>query len=251
MRLLSSAPEGLFGGGDPGPGHLPTLSIAEIFYSLQGEGMLVGVPSIFVRYSGCNLRCKWCDTPYASWNPEGEDLMLGTVLADVRGRYAKHVVITGGEPMIAPTITALTQRLKDFKKHITIETAGTVYAPVTCDLMSISPKLANSTPHKREGGKWAAQHDRLRYQPEVLKKLMSEFEYQLKFVVSAERDLEEIESILKETDADRSRVVLMPEGTTVETIAERAEWLVEVCKREQFRYSPRLHIDLWGDKRGV
>ena len=153
--------------------------------------------------------------------------------------------------MIAPMIAVLTERLKQLDLHITIETAGTVYEPVTCDLMSISPKLANSTPHRREAGKWAAQHDRLRYQPEVLKKLMGEYEYQLKFVVSSEDDLEEIETILKETDADRSRVVLMPEGTSVETIYERAAWIVEVCKRERFRYSPRLHIDLWGDKRGV
>jgi 7-carboxy-7-deazaguanine synthase len=213
--------------------------------------MLAGVPSVFLRLSGCNLRCKWCDTPYASWNPEGDDLMLGTVLAEVRGHWAKHVVVTGGEPMISPMIMPLTKKLKELEQHITIETAGTVYHPVVCDLMSISPKLANSTPHKREGGKWAAQHERLRYQPEVLKKLMGEYEYQLKFVVSAEEDLREIESILAETGADRSRVMLMAEGTSAETIYERAKWIVEVCKREQFRYSPRLHIDLWGDQRGV
>ena len=153
--------------------------------------------------------------------------------------------------MIAPMIGLLTQRLKEQGLHITIETAGTVYTPVTCDLMSISPKLANSTPHRRDGGRWAAQHDRLRYQPEVLKKLMAEYPYQLKFVVSASEDLEEIKTIIEETNADRSRVVLMAEGTTVETIYERAVWIVEICKNERFRYSPRLHIDLWGDKRGV
>ena len=213
--------------------------------------MLVGVPSVFLRLSGCNLRCKWCDTPYASWEPEGDDLMLGTVLADVRRCWSTHVVVTGGEPMIAPMIGELTRRLKELDLHITIETAGTVYHRVTCDLMSISPKLANSTPHRREGGKWAAQHDRLRYQPEVLKKLMAEHAYQLKFVVSSENDLQEIETIVQETGADRGRVMLMPEGTSAETIYERASWIVEVCKRERFRYSPRLHIDLWGDKRGV
>jgi 7-carboxy-7-deazaguanine synthase len=226
------------------------MKIAEIFYSIQGEGMLAGVPSVFVRLSGCNLRCKWCDTPYASWEPEGDDLMLGAILADIRRDWPTHAVITGGEPMIAP-IELLTQRLKEQGMHITIETAGTVYVPVVCDLMSISPKLANSTPHRRDGGKWAAQHDRLRYQPEVLKQLMKEYDYQLKFVVSAPEDLDEIKTILEDTNADRSRVMLMAEGTTVETIYERAAWLVEVCKRERLRYSPRLHIDLWGDKRGV
>jgi len=213
--------------------------------------MLVGVPSVFLRLSGCNLRCTWCDTPYASWASEGDDLMLETVLDDVRSHLAAHVVVTGGEPMIAPMISQLTCRLKELGLHITIETAGTVHRRVSCDLMSISPKLANSTPHVREEGKWAAQHERLRYQPEVLKKLMSEHDYQLKFVVSAEEDLKEIETIVQETGADRSRVILMAEGTSAETIYERAQWIVEVCKREQFRYSPRLHIDLWGDKRGV
>ncbi len=213
--------------------------------------MLAGVPSVFVRLSGCNLRCKWCDTPYASWEPEGEERMLGPILADVRRNWASHVVVTGGEPMISPGIVVLTERLKGLDQHITVETAGTVYAPVTCDLMSISPKLANSTPHRRDGGRWAAQHDRLRYQPEVLKQLMAEYPYQLKFVISAESDLEEIAKIIEETGADRSRVMLMAEGTSVETIYERAQWIVEVCKQEKFRYSPRLHIDLWGDKRGV
>ena len=213
--------------------------------------MLVGVPSVFIRLSGCNLRCKWCDTPYASWDPEGEDMLLGPLLAQVRQDWPTHVVVTGGEPMISPMIGLLTQRLKENNMHITIETAGTVFAPVSCDLMSISPKLANSTPHRREGGKWAAQHDRLRYQPEVLKKLMSEHQYQLKFVVSSEEDLPEIHTIIKETNADTSRVMLMPEGTNIETISERAGWIAEICKQERFRYSPRLHIDLWGDKRGV
>jgi 7-carboxy-7-deazaguanine synthase len=229
----------------------PQLRIAEIFYSIQGEGLLAGTPSVFVRTSGCNLRCVWCDTPYTSWQPEGEYQWLGTILADVRRRWATHVVVTGGEPMMVDGMVRLTQRLKELDQHITIETAGTLYQKVTCDLMSISPKLANSTPRLREGGRWAAQHDRLRYQPEVLKKLMQEYEYQLKFVVSAPEDLEEIEAIIKETEADRSRVVLMAEGTTLEAIYGRAKWLVEICKRERFRYSPRLQIDIYGNQRGV
>jgi len=227
------------------------VKIAEIFYSLQGEGILTGVPSVFVRTSGCNLRCTWCDTPYTSWQPEGEELPVERIVAAVIGHHASHAVVTGGEPMIQPDIVRLTQRLKDFGLHITIETAGTVYEAVTCDLMSISPKLANSTPTRREGGKWAPQHDRLRHQPDVLKRLMAEFEYQLKFVVSEPEDLGEIEAILKETGADRSRVVLMPEGISPEAIYQKSQWLVEICKRERFRYGPRLHIDLFGNQRGV
>jgi 7-carboxy-7-deazaguanine synthase len=250
MRLLHPEEEGLSGGWITGPTRVRTLKIAEIFYSLQGEGMLAGVPSVFIRTSGCNLRCVWCDTPYTSWNPEGQDMMLGEILGDVRRRWATHVVVTGGEPMIAEPLGDLTQRLKEMDLHITIETAGTVYQKVACDLMSISPKLANSTPHEREGSKWAAQHDRLRYQPEVLRKLMEEYPYQLKFVVSEFKDTDEIAAILRETGADRSRVVIMPEGTSTEAIHER-KWVVEFCKTERFRYGPRLHIDLWGNQRGV
>jgi 7-carboxy-7-deazaguanine synthase len=227
------------------------MKISEIFYSIQGEGILAGVPSVFLRTSGCNLRCTWCDTPYTSWKPEGDDLPLGSILADVRRRWATHVVVTGGEPMIQQDIVRLSQQLKELDLHITIETAGTVYQPVTCDLMSISPKLANSTPLRREGGRWAAQHDRLRYQPEVLKQLMAEYPYQLKFVVCDPGDMAEIETLLQETGADRSRVVLMPEGTDPGTLYERARWLVDICKRERFRYGPRLHIDIYGNERGV
>src|SRR2546429_6104816 len=135
------------------------LKIAELFYSLQGEGSLVGVPSVFVRTSGCNLRCAWCDTPYTSWKPEGEELPLDAIMSAVAEYPARHAVVTGGEPMIAPGIVELTEHLRARGLHITIETAGTVFAPVVCDLMSISPKLANSTPE----GSWATQHDRLRF----------------------------------------------------------------------------------------
>jgi 7-carboxy-7-deazaguanine synthase len=227
------------------------MKISEIFYSIQGEGILVGVPSVFVRSSGCNLRCTWCDTPYTSWNPEGRDYSIDEIVSEARGFNAAHVVVTGGEPMIAEGIVDLTHRLKESGLHITIETAGTVHKDVACDLMSISPKLANSTPHERDGGRWAAQHDRLRYQPEVLEKLMRQFEYQLKFVISCAEDLLEIETMLRETQADRGRVVLMAEGTDAKTIHDRAAWITEICKREGFRYSPRLHIDLWGNQRGV
>jgi 7-carboxy-7-deazaguanine synthase len=227
------------------------MKIAEIFYSIQGEGILAGVPSVFVRTSGCNLRCIWCDTPYTSWNPEGRDMSIDKIADEVQAHSASHVVVTGGEPMIADEIVELTHQLKAINLHITIETAGTVHKAVTCDLMSISPKLANSTPHQREGGRWATQHDRLRYQPEVLKKLIREYEYQLKFVVSSPEDLLEIEAILQGTGADRSRVMLMAEGIDAAVIRDRAKWIAEVCKREGFRYSPRLHIDLWGDRRGT
>jgi 7-carboxy-7-deazaguanine synthase len=227
------------------------VKIAELFYSLQGEGVLVGIPSVFIRTSGCNLRCTWCDTPYTSWSPEGEDSSIEQIAEAVSAFHAHHVVITGGEPMIAPEVVRLTRILHDARLHITIETAGTVYAPVVCDLMSISPKLANSIPHDREGGRWAAQHDRLRYQPEVLKRLTSEYAYQLKFVVTSPGDLDEIDEIRDTLAADRQRIILMPEGTSREVLRDRGVWLAEICKANGYRYSPRLHIDLWGNKRGL
>ena len=178
-------------------------------------------------------------------------MTVAGIIEEARRYPATHTVVTGGEPMIAPEIVDLTRALKDIGQHITIETAGTVCQPVVCDLMSISPKLANSTPHDREGGRWAAQHERLRYQPDILRRLISQYDYQLKFVVSDPQDLDEIEAILKDTGARRERVLLMAEGTTREALAERAAWITEICKREGFRYSPRLHIDLWGNRRGV
>jgi len=227
------------------------VKIAEIFYSLQGEGILTGVPSVFVRTSGCNLRCTWCDTPYTSWQPEGEELPVERIVAAVIGHHASHAVVTGGEPMIAPDIVTLTERLREAGLHITMETAGTVFAPVACDLMSISPKLRNSTPHERDGGRWAAQHDRLRWKPDVLRRLTDGYEYQLKFVIAAPKDLEEVEEIRRETGVAAARVILMPEGTRREIVQERGLWLAEICKQGGYRYSPRLHIDLWGDRRGV
>src|ERR1041384_3581877 len=185
------------------------LKIAELFYSLQGEGSLVGVPSVFIRTSGCNLRCSWCDTPYTSWQPEGVELTLRQILHEVRAHPARHVVVTGGEPMIAPEILPLTQQLRELGLHITVETAGTVFHPVACDLMSISPKLSNSTPE----GRWAAQHERLRIQPETLKQLMAAYDYQLKFVIQDPADLEEAGTLVAAIEGDRGRVILMPEGT--------------------------------------
>jgi len=228
------------------------LKISEIFHSIQGEGALVGVPSVFVRTSGCNLRCAWCDTPYTSWQPEGEERSVGSIVDEVSSYRASHVVITGGEPMIAPQIEELTEELtRRLAQHITIETAGTVDAHVCCDLMSISPKLANSTPHTRDNGRWADQHERLRYQPEILRRLIQFYPYQLKFVIAEPNDLKQVNAIISDIGASRSRVVLMPEGVDAATLAERGRWLADIAKREGFRITPRLHIDLWGNRRGV
>ena len=227
------------------------LNISEVFYSVQGEGPYVGVPSVFVRLNGCNLRCVWCDTPYTSWKPEGSDWMLGALLAQIRRFGAKHVVITGGEPMLQKGIVLLTQRLREMDFFVTIETSGTVFLPVHCDLMSISPKLAHSAPVRREGGRWVVRHNSLRYQPDVLKQLIKTYpNYQLKFVVATLEDMEEVNQIIEDIGADTEKVTLMGEGTDPGTLFERAQWLVEVCKNRGYRYTPRIHIDIWGNERG-
>jgi 7-carboxy-7-deazaguanine synthase len=223
------------------------LRIAEIFHSIQGEGSLVGVPSVFVRTSGCNLRCAWCDTPYTSWHPEGDDWTLERILAEVDTYPARHVVVTGGEPMIAREIVELTRGLRARGRHITMETAGTVFAPVECDLMSISPKLANSTP----AGEWAERHERLRIQPEVVRRLMADYDYQLKFVIARPEDMAEVRELVGALGAGAGKAILMPEGIEAGVLRERGVWLAEICKMEGFRFSPRLHVELWGNRRGT
>lgn len=230
------------------------MLISEIFYSLQGEGELTGVPSVFVRTSGCNLRCNWCDTPYASWHPEGKMMSVEEILAEVKRHPAKHVVLTGGEPMIAPGIRELAFQLQDGGCHITIETAGTI-APrgIACDLASVSPKLAHSAPDSRLDDAWRKKHDELRWQPDIVAEWIAAGNFQLKFVVGSEADIAEVETMLRDTlcAVPPSKVLLMPEGTTIERLRERAAWLSEVCKAKGFRYAHRLHVELYGNQRGT
>jgi 7-carboxy-7-deazaguanine synthase len=230
------------------------MLISEIFYSLQGEGELTGVPSVFVRTSGCNLRCNWCDTPYASWSPEGRPMEVDEIIAEVRAHPAKHVVLTGGEPMIAPGIHELAFQLSELGYHITIETAATMLPRgIACDLASLSPKLAHSAPDARLDDTWRKKHQELRWQPQVVASWIAHGNYQLKFVINSEADLAEMEQMILETECaiPRSKILLMPEGTTVEALRSRAGWLGELCKARGYRYAPRLHIELYGNKRGT
>jgi 7-carboxy-7-deazaguanine synthase len=230
------------------------MLISEIFHSLQGEGELAGVPSVFVRTSGCNLRCNWCDTPYASWKPEGTVMNVEEILAAV-GKYpARHVVLTGGEPMIAKEIRALAAALKKSGYHITIETAATIPPDgIDCDLASLSPKLKNSAPDARLDDTWRQRHEALRWQPDVVRAWLDDYGCQLKFVVARAEDVDEIESLLGQLGQEipRAKILLMPEGTTVEVLRTRAGWLAELCKGRGYRYASRLHVELYGNKRGT
>lgn len=230
------------------------MLISEIFYSIQGEGELTGVPSVFVRTSGCNLRCNWCDTMYASWDPEGIQMSLDEILLKVDSFPAQHCVLTGGEPMVAKDIHALATALKSRGKHITIETAATVPPNgIVCDLASLSPKLSNSAPDNRLPDEWRQKHERLRRQPSVIQEWLDRYPFQIKFVVTSIADVDEIHSLFRELDREIPpvKILLMPEGTSHRMLRGRGESLVELCKRYGYRYCNRLHIELFSHIRGT
>jgi 7-carboxy-7-deazaguanine synthase len=228
------------------------VRISEIFYSIQGEGRLVGIPSVFIRTSGCNLRCVWCDTPYTSWQPEGAHWTVKKILREIDKYPSRYIVITGGEPLLAADLEELTVELQRVGAHITIETAATIFKPIACDLISMSPKLANSTPWKRAGGKFAAMHEKQRLNYSVVEKFLDGYDYQLKFVVNRRTDFAEIGKLLDRLkNVDVAHVLIMPQGKTRKEIRDKSGWIVELCKKHGYGYSPRLHIELFGNRRGT
>ena len=225
------------------------LHLNETFASLQGEGLLTGVPSFFIRTAGCNLRCGWCDTPHTSWEPTGEQVPLPALLAELdRHPHLRHVVLTGGEPMIAKGVADLAGAIADRGLHLTLETAGTVFEPLPVDLWSISPKLSSSTP---DHPTWGPRHDARRLAPEVIAAMMASGPYQLKFVLAEPAELDEVERLVTEVAADRARVLLMPEGRTPERLDATAAWLAPLCLDRGLRFCDRLHIRLYGDTPGT
>jgi 7-carboxy-7-deazaguanine synthase len=228
------------------------MRLAEIFYSIQGEGRLLGMPSVFIRTSGCNLRCRWCDTPYTSWKAGGKEWSLEMILNWIKKYPTRHVVITGGEPFLASELTELTARLEETGAHITIETAATLFKPVSCDLMSLSPKLSNSTPWRKKKGRFATMHEERRVNLPVIQQFMTRYDYQLKFVVERRDDFTEVQEILEKLkNDDASRVLIMAQATTRKQLWEKSRWIVNLCKKHGYRYSPRLHIELFGNRRGT
>lgn len=228
---------------------MANLRIAEIFASIQGEGSWVGTPSVFVRVSGCNLRCAWCDTPYASWQPEGSMFSVPEVFTQLSSYGVKHVVVTGGEPMLFEPVVELCALLRSAGLLITIETAGTVFREVECDLMSISPKLSNSSPSAESG--WREKHETTRRNLSALRSLIGRYNYQLKFVASP-AEIPEIKALLNELgDPPADRVMLMAEGRDSALLHEKEKELVPICLAEGWRLSPRFHLDLFGDTRGT
>lgn len=233
---------------------MASLRVSEIFSSLQGEGGRLGMPSVFIRLSGCNLRCVWCDTPYASWSPEGPVMPVQEIVDKALETGMPDVVLTGGEPMLFEAAGELCSSLRAAGKTITIETAGTIDRDWECDLLSLSPKLSHSTPPPATPGDWSARHERDRLQPEVLRSLTTRYSYQLKFVVNPEQgdDLAEIEAILSWLpEVKGEQVFLMAEGRDVETLHRRQRLLAPLCQLRGWRLTPRFQIDLFGDTRGT
>ncbi len=231
------------------------LYVTEVFTSVQGEGSLTGVPSTFVRLAGCNLRCSWCDTPYSSWKPEGEFVTVDALLSDVLARPPRHVVLTGGEPMLQAAAVPFSRALAAAGFHITVETAGTVDAPVVMHLASISPKLADSTPTAPAA--WVRRHEATRLNPAVVARLVRDHPHQLKFVVGTATDLTEIEHFVARVEAELGRaiepsaILLMPEGRDIATLDRHLSRAVPEAIARGWRVSDRLHVRLFGDTRGT
>lgn len=210
------------------------MQVSEIFYTLQGEGISIGIPAVFLRLSGCHLRCTWCDTKYTWDLKSGKKMKLAEILKAIKKYPTKHLVVTGGEPLIQQN-----ELIKLFKKlpdhYIEIETSGSLPTFINqyINHYNCSPKLSNS---KNKTIK--------------LEKFPAEKTY-YKFVVDNKKDLKEIKEFIKKYKITREKVFLMPQGIKKRELLKRSKWLAEICKQENFRFTPRLHINLWGNKRKV
>ena len=232
------------------------LQIAELYSSLQGEGRLAGTPSVFVRTSGCNLRCTWCDTPFTSWKPTGTNRTVSSLVEEIIKHGLKHVVITGGEPFLAADIHVLCDTLQQEGQHITIETAATLIpteGPPAANLMSLSPKLRSSTPSAETG--WKQRHENRRRRDDIIQ-LLRVTPNQIKFVIDSPSDLDEAVSWLQDLDIhphskEARHIYLMPQGVMQPKLQEEAIWLESACKKLGFQLCQRHHITWFGNTRGT
>ena len=232
------------------------VQIAEMYSSLQGEGRLAGTPSVFVRTSGCNLRCSWCDTPFTSWKPSGTNRSVNDLVQEVLNHNLSHVVITGGEPLLSPEINHLCSELKKSKQHITIETAATVIpdnGPPSANLMSLSPKLQSSTPASETG--WQRRHEERRRRDDIIQ-LLCATPSQIKFVIDSPSDLDEAILWLEELgirphSKEARHVYLMPQGVSLPELQKETKWLHSACESLGFQFCQRHHIAWFGNTRGT
>ncbi len=234
------------------------LNVSEIFRSIQGEGIHTGVPALFVRLARCNLACSWCDTPY-TWDferfeyatevkPWPVEELAARVLADSPG----HVVVTGGEPLLQhrairtllQKVDSVRDELHEPRDFVEVETNGTVPPPAELferiDQWNVSPKLASSGEPRRR-----------RIRRGALERLLETGRAHLKLVVSSEQDLREADALLAELGVPPNRVLFMPQATTRQALEARGPWVAEQALVRGVRYSSRLHVQLYGDRRGV
>lgn len=229
-----------------------TLRIAETFASRQGEGKRTGTDSFFIRTSGCNLRCWFCDTPYASWNPEGPQRPIDELIDECRSSGAKDIVLTGGEPLLFEPIVELNDRLRKAGFYTTIETAGTVDRPVQCDLLSMSPKFASSRPDADRHPTWSARHDQRRMPIATMRRLIDRaVSTQVKFVVDTTDDYDELLKIVADLRVDAGDVWIMPQGSTNKAMDAAVEWLRPWSESQGFQYCDRMQIRWYGNRRGT
>ena len=226
------------------------LPINEIYTCLQGEGKLMGVPHILIRVSGCRLRCQFadsfCDTPYSSWKPEkGKFTYKDVHEFFVKHPHITHTMITGGGPTLhKEMLIKLCEIAKKNYQHITIETEGSEFVSTMGDLMSYTGKVVTEADKKK--------HEKWRCNYEAMSQLIENHpDYQLKPVISSEEDLEEVKELQRILGVPNDMVYLMPEGLERQQLNERRKWLTELCVREGYNFTDRLHIITYGDERGV
>lgn len=236
------------------------LRVSECFISRQGEGLLTGTESSFIRLSGCNLRCWFCDTPYASWEPEGEWSRVDDLVQWVRQAGPRHVVLTGGEPLLPIQAVALCRAIRESGLHLTVETAGTIDRPIHCDLLSVSPKTSGSAPHPsrfadrdpRVGQRWIEAHERRRWQPQVIRSLISRaVDYQIKFVVDQPAEVDELVAAVDQLQVPADKIWIMPQAATPQELASQESWVRQWCESTGYRYCDRNQLRWYGAVRGT
>ncbi|MGA2322980.1 MAG: 7-carboxy-7-deazaguanine synthase QueE [Sedimentisphaerales bacterium] len=225
------------------------MVVNEIFHSLQGEGLLAGTPSVFIRLAGCPVGCEWCDTKYAWDANEGEELPIPEIVNKIVQWPCRYVVITGGEPMVNPQLPALVEAIKERNKHITIETAGIKFVSgLACDLMSVSPKLSNSGAKK---GPLRQQSSGQADPFSPVRQLIRRYPYQLKFVVDSPDDLPEIQQTVEQIRGiPAEKVMLMPQAKTREELIAKSPMVAQLCKQAGYVFCQRLHILLYDGAKG-
>lgn len=213
------------------------------FFSIQGEGSFIGIPSNFIRLFGCSLKCKWCDTAY-SWK-QNYILMSSSEILGRLNQKCKHVVVTGGEPL-EQDISELLRLLYEKGFLIELETNGTIFPSCLSYVRkwNVSPKLKSSGVEKSK---------RINY--EVLTKFVeltfSNHQVEFKFAVRDLSDFEEMITLIRKLSIPREHVSVMPVAVSSDGILGGLRSLVEVCKRENIRLLPRLHVLIWGNRRCV